>query len=362
MTTQGASATRDDDDVTIAQLCLDLGRPKEAHRILTKLTGQGDVSHATVLLMAEASLQVRATRASLEWARKAVQADPSNEWAWRLVAASASRNRDHHEALKAALTAIDLAPGNWVTHAQRVEVDIENNRVTEDTWDAAQEAVALAPNEPGALLVSARLAHSKGFIDGAETFYREVLRLDPAHAYAKRQLAQVKLDSNKLGDATAAFAEMLAENPGSRIIARRLRRAVLRSLDWVNGILLSGLMLVGLIAAMSIGSSHLSGGVRGAIAGVGVLMIVGLALAWRRYRRGLGQGGSDFLRRLPRLSPGLVVLAAFQAVVLLSTVVLIVLLVASVPGLGAVLAGAAIIASALVFVCLVYAGVMRAVM
>ncbi|RKR74099.1 tetratricopeptide repeat protein [Frondihabitans australicus] len=361
MTTQGASATRDDDDVRIAQLCLDLGKAREARTILTRVIAAGDDTPTTALLMAQACFATRATREGLDFARRAVGRDPENAWGWRLLAANAAANRDHDIAFAAVLRAIELDPDNWRTHAERVEVDMACKRAHEDTWDSAQRAVELAGDEAGPFLTSARLARYNGHLDGAKMFYREALKRDPGNSEATHGIARARLDSNDMAGATVAFSDMLARNPRSRSASRSLRRAVLRTLEWVTGILLVGLIVVGMLAILG-DVDHGAAVVKALLAVTLALILAGLVFAFDRYRRGLGEGGPEFLRSLPRLSPGLMVLAALQALVLVCGILLVVTLIAGHGGggLGLTTAVAAIGASGGIVACLLYTGVFRA--
>lgn len=351
----------DDDDLMIAGLCLELGRPREARRILAVLLDADPADPVALRLMARACLDQNATRAALEWARKSVEIDPDDDWGWRLVSAAASANRDYDEARAASTRARELAPEVWLNHAQRVQVDLNATvwTVTDETWDAAHEAMRLAPEEPGAFLVGASLARSRGFLDGAASFAQEALRLDPDNEAAKHFLATIRLESNDMAGATVSFLELADEAPGSRRRATGLRRAVLRTLEWVNGILLVALLVIGLLAIIDYTTPSSAGVDRALIALTLVLALGGLGLAWRAYRRGLGEHSRDLFLRLRSVAPSLVVLVGLQAAILLAMVVLVIALVVAAGPLGAVLAIAAIGAAGLMFASLAYAGVLH---
>lgn len=346
-----------DDDVRIAELCLDYGRVKEARRILTDLQRRGPADPQVLRLAAQASLADGAGRAALEHARKAVALEPESDWGWRLVSAAAAHNGDRDESKSAAATALRLDPSNWANHAQKVYSDIRGRRVPDDTWNEVTEAMRLNPDGIGPVLLAARLAASLGYLDESKTFYRQVLKKEATHPEAKTMLAHLTMEKNQMAEATLAYLDLDDQGSGGRALSRSLRRVVLRTLEWVNGILLVALILIGLLAILgstaheALLSAHIGEVV------VFAATLGGLGLAWRAYRRGLGDRAGTFLRSLPAASPSLVVLAVMQAVVLVAATVVVLLLV--VPIAGAVLAVASIIAAGLVFLALIYAGLLH---
>ena len=104
---------RDDDDLTIARLCLELGRPREALRILSDRPSDPATEADSARLRARAHLAVREFRAAREWATRATTLEPASAWGWRLLAAAASRTGDRDVALPAATRAIELEPTSW---------------------------------------------------------------------------------------------------------------------------------------------------------------------------------------------------------------------------------------------------------
>lgn len=359
--TQGDSTTHAADLDTALQL-LDDGRPAAARPILEAIAKQQPGNAAVAALLAEVCLTLRAHQAATTWATTATTLAPENDEAWRSLAIARTWSRDHAGARRAADRATEIAPANWRNHVTIAAVDsMSRQTVTDATWAAATEAIRLAPDELEPYLVAADIATRQGHADAADKFYDQALVLAPDSVSIRRRRLTAQADAGKSAEAAAGLLDLLdAGAAPDAAMVRALSRTGLRLLEGVNAILLVALLLVGVVAAFSLGSSGLNPAERVGEAVVLVAAAVVLVVAWSRYRGRLQHRSVPFLRALASWSPVLVVLASMQGIALLALVVVVVLLVAALHGAGAVLAVASLVALGLLVVALLVAGVARA--
>jgi tetratricopeptide (TPR) repeat protein len=105
-----------------------------------------------------------------------------------------------------------LEPGSLPAGAERDRfLEAAAGLEAAERYDAAGRAYGAAlarwPNDTTALLGIGNVSYARGDLERAETAYRTLLGIDPAHAIARNNLAQTLLDR---GDPEAAHAEIVA--------------------------------------------------------------------------------------------------------------------------------------------------------
>lgn len=227
-----------------AQRYLDVGRPSEALRVLSRhlASHPDDVEGLCLAALAYDSLEDH--RQTLELAHRAASLAPDNEWPWRLIAAANIELRKFSAARKAALNAQRLAPGEWRTHVQLAQVALSASniapvalsasKITRESQEAAAEAVRLAPEEPDAHFVLGNVLFAAHKLKDAEEAFRRALSLNAQHAGARHSLSLVMLRRGKTGEAAAGFIDVLATDPNFRNALTNLRSIVASRLWWLH--------------------------------------------------------------------------------------------------------------------------------
>lgn len=174
-------------------------------------------------LIAQCKLGLNDPAAALDAARSALRISPRSEWAHRLCSIALMRRHRYSEARDEADEAVRIAPGLWLTHMQRADVDIHAEWVGDDTLAAATRAVELAPTEPAAHITLGRVHLVRKNNRLAESGFREALRLDPSNAVARNNLAVVQLRRRRLLSAGRHLIGALRLEPNSPLFAANLR-------------------------------------------------------------------------------------------------------------------------------------------
>ena len=89
-------------------------------------------------------------------------------------------------------------------------------------YDEALAAVTLDPTEPECHLVVADTARKLGWTRQAEAAYRQVLAMDPGNAAAMNNLAVLRLQQGRTGEALSGFTAAAAHDPRMSVARRNV--------------------------------------------------------------------------------------------------------------------------------------------
>lgn len=147
-----------------------------------------------------------------ELARAAIDADPGDARAHRLMAQALRLAGDHQGGLEAADRAIAISPDDSDLYLLRAGLLLGAGKVDEGR-QALDRAIELDPNQLGAYLMQAELALGRNDLDEAERVARVAGRLAPGHPVLQSVEAMVALGRGDNKRALALVAPALEEVP-----------------------------------------------------------------------------------------------------------------------------------------------------
>lgn len=147
-----------------------------------------------------------------ELARAAIDADPGDARAHRLMAQALRLAGDHQGGLEAADRAIAISPDDSDLHLLRAGLLLGTGKVDEGR-QALDKSIELDPNQLGAYLMQAELALGRNDLDEAERVARVADRLAPGHPVLQSVEAMVALGRGDKKRALALVAAALEEVP-----------------------------------------------------------------------------------------------------------------------------------------------------
>ena len=246
-------------------------------------------------------------------AAAAVAAEPENPDAHRLHGLLLAELGYLPQALHAAYTAATLAPEHAHTSVAYSHV-LGRARRYIDAATVARRAVELAPHDPETHAHVGDIALMSGDRATARRAYSEVLRLDPAHAGARRNLAALDHVGHRPREALRGLVEAGRMDPDVPEVLT-LVTAVMWQLSWR--------MRIGLVVALIplLIISTTSGGAPWPtrIVGVAIIVLAGVAAWW--HVRELPRGTQSVVLAAIRRDGLLVVTYVFIAICLLAYVV-----------------------------------------
>lgn len=198
------------------------GAPDEAG--LLCLAAHAHLVRADLRGEAEGAADPAGARRELEQgadlARRAVVADPHEEWGHRLLSIALVGLGRTYEATHAAYRSVELSPFSHLTHLQyaRSLAAVGSVEAYQQAWAAGRRAAELAPQEPAVHLLMAQLAHpttgsSPEGLAVAEEALRRTLELDPGNSSALNDLARIQLRRRRGVAAITGFVHALRVDP-----------------------------------------------------------------------------------------------------------------------------------------------------
>ncbi len=205
-----------------AKAALDLRRPDEAVRHLDRALAVAPHDDRLWCLRAQAMLQLERPADALEAARRASGLDPTEEWSRRLASVALVNLGRTEEAVTEAREAVRLAPHLPIVRVQLAQAMATLPALRRAAYDEALAAVTLDPNEPECHLVVADTARKLGWTRQAEAAYRQVLAMDPSNAAAMNNLAVLRLQQGRTGEALSGFTAAAAHDPRMEVARRNV--------------------------------------------------------------------------------------------------------------------------------------------
>jgi Flp pilus assembly protein TadD len=214
-------------------LC-DLNRNDEAVRLLSEILALNPDSSRAWGLKARAELALGDFNAALLSAKHGIAIAPEQEWHHRLASMALARLGKHDEAAWHAREAVRTAPHEFraLTNLARVLAPRRADRA--QAREAADRALALAPEVVEAHLAYGAVAVADGRRDDAEAAYRNALAIDPQSSAAHNELARLGMQRGILASpgalarSAAGFATAVGADPHASVSRRNLE-VILRS-------------------------------------------------------------------------------------------------------------------------------------
>jgi tetratricopeptide (TPR) repeat protein len=205
-----------------AKAALDLRRPEEALRQLDRALATSPHDDRLWCLRAQALLQLERPDEALQAARRAAGLDPGEEWSHRLASVALVNLGRNEEAVGEAHESVRLAPNLPIVRVQLAQAMATLPRLRRAAYDEALAAVTLDPTEPECHLVVADTARKLGWTRQAEAAYRQVLAMDPGNAAAMNNLAVLRLQQGRTGEALSGFTAAAANDPRMEVARRNV--------------------------------------------------------------------------------------------------------------------------------------------
>lgn len=230
-----------------AKAALDLRRPEEALRHLDRALANAPHDDRLWCLRAQAMLQLDRPAEALDAARRASGLDPTEEWSHRLASVALVNLGRTKEAVEEAREAVRLAPHLPIVRVQLAQAMATLPELRRSAYDEALAAVTLDPTEPECHLVVADTARKLGWTRQAEAAYRQVLTMDPGNAAAMNNLAVLRLQQGRTGEALSGFTAAAAHDPRMEVARRNVEVTAWKLLQrvtlalWVTAWLASAL-------------------------------------------------------------------------------------------------------------------------
>ncbi len=302
-------------DLQRAKAALELRRPDEALRHLDRALGSAPHDDRLWCLRAQAMLQLERPDEALEAAQRAAGLDPTEEWSHRLASVALVNLNRPADAVAEAREAVRLAPHLPIVRVQLAQAMANLPELRRAAYDEALAAVSLDPAEPECHLVVADTARKLGWTRQAEAAYRQVLAMDPSNAAAMNNLAVLRLQQGRTGEALSGFTAAAAHDPRMSVARRNVEVTAWKLVQrvtlalWITTWVASALTSDG----HQSGNDLLGGGVpsSGTLAPIiGALVIVVLSVqSWKA----IPATARPFVIRLPLRRPWMLASLVFAA-------------------------------------------------
>ena len=193
-----------------AEHLLGMGRAAEARAQIAPVLASEPGNAAAQRMFVRCLLQLDDPE-TLNASKRAVVLAPDEEQSHRLASLAHTKAGLHDLAIQHAREAVRLAPHEWRTH------HVLTHALTEVNPEAAlvvgAGGIRVAPHEPAMHLAVGLAALKARHNAQAKESFRTVLRLDPANATARNNLAIVDLRAGRFGTAMHGFGAALAADP-----------------------------------------------------------------------------------------------------------------------------------------------------
>ncbi|HEX5534712.1 MAG TPA: tetratricopeptide repeat protein [Actinomycetales bacterium] len=208
-------------------LLADTGRFREVLDHVRPLLGSYPDDFALWCLAAHAHLSLGQLDAGSAAAARAHRAAPDEEWPLRLVSEARHLKGDHEGAAQAAREAVRLDPENWLGHVQLARAAVPLQHYADEAWQAATNAVELAPLEADAHAARGDVALERRDLTAAEQAFREALSIDPENVSALEGMGHLHLLRRELVSAAEGFSSLGRVDPQQVAVPLNMRVVVL---------------------------------------------------------------------------------------------------------------------------------------
>ncbi len=287
-----------------AKAALDVRRPEEALRHLDRALASSPQDDRLWCLRAQALLQLERPEEALTAARQASGLDPHEEWSHRLASVALVNLGRSQEAVAEAREAVRLSPHLPIVRVQLAQAMATLPQLRRAAYDEALAAVTLDPTEPECHLVVADTARKLGWTRQAEAAYRQVLAMDPSNAAAMNNLAVLRLQQGRTGEALSGFTAAAAHDPRMAVARRNVEVTAWKLLQRVTLALWITTWVTSALSDNRSGAGTLTwGDVPSSATVAPILGAIVIALLCAQSWRTVPETARPFVRRLPLRRP-----------------------------------------------------------
>lgn len=200
---------------------LDLGRYELAAEAARRARAAAPGDSRVIVLAAWAQLGVGDVDGAITLAQDAALAAPHSDLPFAVLAEAHAQAERHEEAVYAAYRAVELDPADWRNHLRYARRLAELPDQRDRAWEAARQAVRMAPDEPEPHAQIAALALAEGetfsseeHLALAELALHEALRRSPDDPHLLHDLARVRAARAGWAAGLDGFGRAVAADPG----------------------------------------------------------------------------------------------------------------------------------------------------
>ena len=217
-----------------ADLLMEVGRNGEALPLLDQALRLSPDNARLMCRTSLAHFNLKDYQRALEFANRAIEADPNEEWGHRLRSVvfmrlakykSSSTIAHQHEALNSALEAVRLGPREPLALSNLCGAQLAAGR-TAEARQTAELMLSIAPDNPGSHEAMALVRiNEKNWFEAAH-HCRMALAIDPASNAAMNNLGLTLLRSGQTDEAVKHFFESARLDPSNELIKGNLNDAI----------------------------------------------------------------------------------------------------------------------------------------
>ncbi|HST56703.1 MAG TPA: tetratricopeptide repeat protein [Solirubrobacteraceae bacterium] len=211
-----------------ARMLCELQRLDDATSLLGAVIAVDPENTEAWCLLAAASLELKDFEAALRAAETAISLTPDSEFPHRLASLALRGLHRHADALERAREAVRLDTHEWRAHVCLARALTHERRDLVEARQAADRALALAPEEVDAHITAGAVALADGRRVDAEASFRRALTIEPQSSAAHNELARLQMSgrtiTNAVGLAQAAdgFATAVRIDPHAQVSRHNL--------------------------------------------------------------------------------------------------------------------------------------------
>ncbi len=202
-----------------ASALYELRRFSEAAALLRQAIASEPQNPAAWSLLAAAELGANNHDGGLEAAERAISLAPDAGWPQRLASHALRLLGRTEESIRHAREGVRLDPNGWQAHTALARSLAKNDSNLPEAREAAERAIALAPNQAEAHITSGVVAAAAKQRADAEASFRQALSIDPQNSVAHSELARMRMGGKHhtnpagLAEAAAGYATAVRVDP-----------------------------------------------------------------------------------------------------------------------------------------------------
>lgn len=208
-----------------AEYLLDVNRPGDAVKELERALALRPEDSTTLCLLSRSFLLLKDWGRTLEYAQRALAADPQSEWALRLQACGQLGKGKRKAAYKAATRAVGIDPTNAEGLYLLALCAFELDR-NDEAEMLGELLVKQHPTLTNGHVILGDAAAVRGDRAAASRHYEKVVELDPQHDRAMAALAGIRSAHSQYGESVSLLRGAVSVNPNRAARHSELRETM----------------------------------------------------------------------------------------------------------------------------------------